>query len=54
MKLKRIEWVVQMVAACFCLPLHLAFQMVGVFVNSCYVGFCKGWQQSWAKGDYRE
>ena len=43
MKLKRIERIIQLAAAIVSIPLYFAFQVIGVFVRSCYTGFMKGW-----------
>ncbi len=37
----------QLIVMFICIPLIFAFEFVGIFVNGCYVGFMRGWKQSW-------
>jgi len=55
MKLRRIEMLIQIATAVLVgLTLVLCFQVIGVIANSCYVGWRKGWQQSWTTRHYNE
>lgn len=54
MKLNILELAAQEIAAVVSMPFLLAFQIIGVFVNACYLGFRKGWRQSWIDGEYKE